>query len=156
MGCDVIAFSETSSKEAEALSLGARACYSTESLKSAKLGRGLDVLIVTAPSPPDWSVYIPLLAPKAKIFPLTIDPGSLTIPSMPLLLNGITIQGSVVSPRNVHERMLDFAARHSVKPIVQKFAMDRDGILNAFEVLKEGKMRYRGVLVVPDEHRLTE
>ena len=73
---------------------------------------------------------------------------------MPLLLNGITIQGSVVSPRNVQQRMLTFAARQGVKPHVQKFAMDREGIEEAFQVLKDGKMRYRGVLVVPEDKRL--
>ena len=154
MGCDVVAFSGTESKVLDALAFGASACYTTQSLKDAKIGRGLDLLLVTAPSPPDWSLYIPLLAPKAKVFPLTIGRGNLDMPSMPLLLNGITIQGSVIAPRNTTERMLAFAARHGIKPEIDKFVMDRKGIEKAFEELKEGKMRYRGVLVVPKEKRL--
>jgi len=156
MGCEVVAFSGSTLKEAEVLSIGASACYTSESLRSAAFGRGLNILIVTTPIMPDWSVYTPLLASKATIFPLTIGPGLLSFPSMPLLLNGITIQGSVVSPRNVHERMLEFAARHSIKPIVQTFAMSREGIQQAFATLKEGNMRYRGVLVVPEKERLAE
>ena len=155
MGCDVAAFSGSEGKDSGAHSFGARACYSAQSLKDAKPGPMLDLLLVTAPAQPDWSVYLPLLAPKAKIFPLTIGPGNVSLPAMPLLLNGITIQGSVVAPRNVSERMLAFAARRGVKPQVHKFAMDREGIEEAFRVLKEGKMRYRGVLVVPEEKRLT-
>lgn len=73
---------------------------------------------------------------------------------MPLLLNGITIQGSVLAPTNLHKSMLDFAAAKGVKPKVHKFVMDCDGIVEAFGVLQEGKMRYRGVLVVPEENRL--
>lgn len=73
---------------------------------------------------------------------------------MPLLLNGITIQGSVVAPRNVIQIMLTFAARHGIKPKVEIFSMDKNGIEDAFSVLKDGRMRYRGVLVVPEEKRL--
>lgn len=153
MGCDVLAFSSTESKESDALFFGASAYYTTQSSKDAKIGRLLDWLIVTASAPPDWSIYLPLLAPKAKIFPLTIGPGNLAMPSMPLLLNGITVQGSVLSPRNVHERMLDFAVRHGIKPVVHRFTMNREGVEQAFGVLKEGKMKYRGVLVVPEQER---
>ncbi|KAL8826885.1 MAG: hypothetical protein Q9191_003520 [Dirinaria sp. TL-2023a] len=156
MGCDVVAFSGSEDKDADAHSFGARACYySTQSLKDANPGPVLDLLLVTAPAQPDRSVFLPLLAPKAKIFPLTIGPGSVILPAMPLLLNGITIQGSVVASRNVSERMLAFAARRGVKPQVHKLVMDREGIEEAFALLKDGKMRYRGVLVVPEGKRLT-
>jgi D-arabinose 1-dehydrogenase-like Zn-dependent alcohol dehydrogenase len=73
---------------------------------------------------------------------------------MPLLMNGITVQGSVLAPKGVHERMLEFAAKNAVKPKVHKFTMDLEGVEEAFSVLKEGKMRYRGVLVVPEEKKL--
>lgn len=154
MGCDVVVFSNTESKESDARLFGASTFYTPSSAKGAQIGRPLDVVIVTAPSLPDWSLYLPFLAPKAKIFPLTIGPGNLTLPNMPLLLNGITVQGSVLAPTKVHERMLAFAASHDVKPKVHKFPMTRDGIVEAFSVLKEGKMRYRGVLIVPEEKRL--
>ena len=153
MGCDVVAFSQTEGKASDAKSFGARACFTADSLKSASIQPVLDVLVVTTPAQPDWSQYIPLLAPKAKIFPLTIGPEMVSLPGMPLLLNGITIQGSVVSPRNSHERMLTFAARHGVKPKIHGFVMDKEGITEAFRTLTEGKMMYRGVLVVPKEKR---
>ena len=154
MGCDVVAFSSTEGKERDAYSFGARTCYSAQSLKDTKHSPVLDLLLVATPVQPDWNVYLPLLAPKAKIFPLTIGPGNVNLPAMPLLLNGITIQGSVVAPRNVIERMLAFAARRGVKPQVHRFVMDREGIEEAFGVLKEGKMKFRGVLVVPEGKRL--
>ena len=154
MGCDVVAFSNTEGKERDAYKFGAQACYSAQSLKNTKHSPVLDLLLIATPTQPDWSIYLPLLAPKAKIFPLTIGPGNVNLPAMPLLLNGITIQGSVVAPRNVMERMLVFATRHGVKPEVHCFAMDRAGIEKAFEVLKEGRMKFRGVLVVPQGKRL--
>lgn len=66
---------------------------------------------------------------------------------MPLILKGLRIQGSIVAPRYVHNRMLEFAALHQIKPMVEKFPMDVDGITKAFKKLADGKMRYRGVLV---------
>ncbi|TGO57417.1 hypothetical protein BOTNAR_0201g00030 [Botryotinia narcissicola] len=138
MGNEVIAFPSTQSKESDALAFGVSAYYNDSNIKEANLGGALNVII----------------APKAKIFALTIGPGNLALPNMPLLLNGITIQGSALAPTNVHKRMLDFAAAKGVKPKVHKFVMDRDGIVEAFGVLEEGRIRYRGVLIVPEENKL--
>lgn len=44
--------------------------------------------------------------------------------------------------------LLAFAALHDVKPIIEKFPMTREGIEESLKRLEEGKMRYRGVLVV--------
>ena len=56
----------------------------------------------------------------------------------------------VIASRTVHQRMLDFAARHGVRPVVQTYPMTRNGIEEALEALREGKVRYRGVLVAQD------
>lgn len=42
--------------------------------------------------------------------------------------------------------MLDFAARQSIHSIVEKFPMTLEGVNEAMEKLRSGKMRYRGVL----------
>lgn len=64
-----------------------------------------------------------------------------------MLVNGLRIQGSVVAARYIHQRMLDFAALHGVKPIIEKFPMTEKGIAEGMEKLNSGSMRYRGVLV---------
>lgn len=87
------------------------------------------------------------MAPDSVIFPLTVSPGDFSIPYMPLILNGIRIQGSVVAPRNIHRKMLEFASLHNIKPINMEFPMTEEGITKAMSTLNEGKMRYRGVLV---------
>jgi len=153
-GCDVVSFSNTASKEADALSFGASAYYTLEATRNLQKPGSIDVLIITAPMMPDWSLYLPLLAPKAKIFPLTIGPENVSLPGMPLLMMGITVQGSVLAPKGVHERMLEFAAKNGVKPKVHRFNMDLKGVEEAFATLKEGRMRYRGVLVVPEDKKL--
>lgn len=42
--------------------------------------------------------------------------------------------------------MLDFAARHNIQPIIQKFPMTVAGVEEALDIVQAGKMRYRGVL----------
>ncbi|RKK91728.1 hypothetical protein BFJ68_g16113 [Fusarium oxysporum] len=152
MGCDVAVFSSTDSKKADAMKLGARAFYSTKDKKELDIGeKKLDILIVTSSSPPEWRLYTPLLSPGATIFPLTISFGDFSIPYPALVSMGLRVQGSMVAPRAVQKKMLEFAARNGVKPIVQAFPMTEKGITQAFEALGNGKMRYRGVLI-PDGH----
>jgi D-arabinose 1-dehydrogenase-like Zn-dependent alcohol dehydrogenase len=43
--------------------------------------------------------------------------------------------------------MLNFAARNHITPIVEKFPLTKSGVEDAMARLREGKMRYKGVLV---------
>lgn len=72
------------------------------------------------------------------------------MPYTPIIMQGLRIQGSLVADRLTHQRMLTFAAQHSIHPIVQTFPLNERGIQEAFEVLESGKMRYRGVLVAEE------
>lgn len=42
--------------------------------------------------------------------------------------------------------MLNFAARHGVKPVIEEFPMSVDGINAAYEKLENGTIRYRAVM----------
>lgn len=44
--------------------------------------------------------------------------------------------------------MLQFAAVHGVKPVVEEFTLDEAGMADALAKLKAGKVRYRAVLHV--------
>jgi D-arabinose 1-dehydrogenase-like Zn-dependent alcohol dehydrogenase len=43
--------------------------------------------------------------------------------------------------------MLRFAARHGIKPVLEKFPMTVEGINAAYEKLEKGTIRYRAVMV---------
>ena len=155
MGCDTVVFSGTDSKKDEALKLGASEFYAIKGAKELKLaGGGLDYLLVTTSELPHWDLFGAAFNPGAKVFPLTVSEGNFEFPEMPLILHGITVQGSAVAPRHIQRRMLDFAARHGIKPVINTFPMDKDGIETALKTLEDGKMRYRGVLVPGPESRL--
>jgi D-arabinose 1-dehydrogenase-like Zn-dependent alcohol dehydrogenase len=147
MGCDVIVFSGTESKKEEAMKLGATEFVAMKGKTSLDIGRKMNALLVTTSVQPDWDLLLPAMAPDSKIFPLTVSNDVLKIPYMPLLLNGISIQGSVVAARHIHRQMLKFAAQHQIKPILMEFPMSEEGIEKAMDTLSEGGMRYRGVLI---------
>lgn len=73
--------------------------------------------------------------------------GDFAIPQMGLIVGGHTIQGSIVASRPVHRSMINFAAHHNIKPITMEFPMTVDGITKAMDTLRDGGMKYRGVLV---------
>jgi D-arabinose 1-dehydrogenase-like Zn-dependent alcohol dehydrogenase len=64
-----------------------------------------------------------------------------------LLQAGLRIQGSIFPVRQVHRKMLEFAALHDVKSFIETFLMNVEGVESAFKKLAEGSMRYRAVLV---------
>jgi D-arabinose 1-dehydrogenase-like Zn-dependent alcohol dehydrogenase len=148
MGCEVVVFSSTSSKEEEAKELGASEFVVTKGVSKLDLSKKIDHLLVTTSSLPDWELFVPVLAPEAGIYPLSVDGGNIVFPNTPLIMHGLKIQGSLVAARQMHREMLDFAARHNIKPITQSFPLSKEGIEKAFAILQDGKMRYRAVLAV--------
>jgi len=147
MGMDVCVFSSTDSKKEEALSLGASEFIATKGLKLFDLSRPIDHLIVTTSFQPAWEQYLSIMAPNGVIYPLTVSTDDLKMPYGPILLNQLSIQGSLVAARQVHRDMLEFSAHHSIRPIIEQFPMTVEGITEAMQKLEEGKMRYRGVVV---------
>ncbi|KAL4890655.1 chaperonin 10-like protein [Aspergillus ambiguus] len=147
MGCQVVVFSGTESKREEALKLGATEFYATKGAKQLEIGKKLSHLIVTTSVQPDWSLYINILEPGATVSPLSVSDDEFTFPYMPMLADGLTIQGGIVSARQVHRDMLDFAAFHNIRPMKMVFPMTIDGVKDALKTLEDGKMRYRGILI---------
>ncbi|KAK2855597.1 hypothetical protein FQN49_005035 [Arthroderma sp. PD_2] len=114
--------------------------------------RSLDHLIVTTTENVDWSAFFELMAPRGSVHLLAAGlNGDLIFPSSTLIDSGLRVFGSLGAPRSVMLRMLDFAARHRVKPIVQKFPLTAEGINTAMRKLDEGNVRYRGVLETPKD-----
>jgi D-arabinose 1-dehydrogenase-like Zn-dependent alcohol dehydrogenase len=147
MGCEVVVFSSTDSKKEEAMRLGATEFVATKGAKELAVSRPIDQLLVTTSVQPDWKQFLPIMAPGATIFPLTVSQDEFSIPYMPILTGELKIQGSLVAARQVHRDMLAFAAHHQIKPIIEQFPMTEEGITEGMEKLGAGKMRYRGVIV---------
>jgi D-arabinose 1-dehydrogenase-like Zn-dependent alcohol dehydrogenase len=147
MGCRVVVLSGSDRKREEAFKLGAHEFVATRDAKELSISAQINRLLVTAAVPPDWSLLVPILAPRAAIYPLTVNMGKISIPCMALISRGIHILGSQVPGRAIHKQMLEFAALHHVEPITETFAMTEEKITEAMDKLDRGEMYYRAVLI---------
>lgn len=64
-----------------------------------------------------------------------------------MFFDGYNLHSSLVASRAGHKDMLSFAELHGIRPVVETFPLSEEGIASAFDKLKSGAMRYRGVLV---------
>ncbi|RDW84201.1 NAD(P)-dependent alcohol dehydrogenase [Aspergillus mulundensis] len=147
MGCRVVVLSSSDRKKDEALRLGAHEFIATKDASKLDISTPLNRLLVTAAVPPSWDILVPILAPRAHIYPITVSPGTFSIPYMTLIQTGVKIIGANVPPRALHRRMLEFAALHGIAPLVEEFPMSEEGILEAMGRLERGEVRYRAVLI---------
>lgn len=106
----------------------------------------IDVLLVTSNELPNWEKILPLLNRMARIVLMSIQTEPLSIPYMPFVLPGHRIIASTEASRRNHIDMLEFAARNKIKPWVEVFPMNEQGLQQAFDKIESGHMRYRGVL----------
>jgi D-arabinose 1-dehydrogenase-like Zn-dependent alcohol dehydrogenase len=152
MGCEVTAFSTTEAKREEAMTLGAHHFVATKRATELKVPRKIDHLLIETNAHPDLSLFLPILSPRAAIYPQQIPTGfpDWNIPFFPLLLQGVSIIFATTGPRHEISRMLEFAALHGVKPVLERFPLTKEGIDTSIKRLEDGQMRYRGVLVAED------
>ncbi|OPB46031.1 alcohol dehydrogenase [Trichoderma guizhouense] len=149
MGHEVVVLSTSESKRQEALDYGATEFYVYDSEKPAPPGfRPLNHLLLCGNTgSKNFNNLIELLAVHGTIYPLTVSAENTPIDLGELTGLGASIKGSLTASRRTICELLRFASRHGIKPTVMTFPMTEDGVKEAIDTLKNGKMRYRGVLV---------
>ncbi|KAH8175447.1 zinc-binding dehydrogenase domain-containing protein [Sarocladium implicatum] len=150
LGLEVVVFSSTESKKEQAMAFGAKEFYATKNPDELAKIKKLDILLITTNNNPDLRLYIPLLEKGSRLYPLTISTEDLGVSPLDIISNAVTIVGTTTASVGGTRDMLAFAAEHDVKPLIEKFPMTQSGVTEAMQKLRNGKMRYRGVLVVPD------
>ncbi|KAH8809190.1 NADP-dependent alcohol dehydrogenase [Xylogone sp. PMI_703] len=147
MGLEVVVFSHTESKKQDALAFGASEFHATDGVDKLEGVAELDVLLITTNAVPDLSIYLPILAHRAQVFPLTVSFETLPLSPMTLVLGRLRVIGSNAASTTSIRAMLEFAAKHGIRPQIEKFPLSQPGITTAMQKLRDGKMRYRGVVV---------
>ena len=144
-GAEVTAFSTSKSKESEARALGAHHFVNTrETSAMKKLAGSFDFLLSTVNADQDWGGYINALRPKGAFCLVGVPPSPLALQAFPLVGGQKSLSGSPTgSPEDIAE-MLDVAARHGVKAVTERFAMDKAN--EAVAKVKKNQVRYRAVL----------
>jgi alcohol/geraniol dehydrogenase (NADP+) len=144
-GCEVTAFSTSPDKEAEARELGANHFINSRDPNALKsVENSFDLILSTVNADLDWNIYIACLRPKGKLHFVGVVPNPLSTQIFPLIAGQKSISGSPLGSPATTVKMLDFAARHKIEPIIEIFEFDQ--VNEAIERLHSGKARYRLVL----------
>ncbi|OZA13145.1 MAG: alcohol dehydrogenase [Hydrogenophilales bacterium 17-62-8] len=144
-GCEVTAFTSSEDKHQEALELGAHHTLNSRDPKAIEAAAGrFDLLISTVNVKLDWNQYLGTLKPRGRLHFVgaTLEPLDINVFS--LIMAQRTVSGSPVGSPATIARMLEFARRHGIKPVIEKFSFDR--INEAIDRLRSGKAHYRIVL----------
>jgi uncharacterized zinc-type alcohol dehydrogenase-like protein len=144
-GCDVTAFTSSASKADEAKRLGAHRIVDTHSAEAlAKIASSFNFILSTVDANLDWNAYLSALGPKGHLHIVGVTPDPIPAPSFALVAAQRSIGGSPSGAPRTVDRMLDFCARHGVKPVTEEFPMSKAN--EALAHLEAGKARYRIVL----------
>lgn len=144
-GCNVTAFTTSTSKADEARKMGAHSVLNTRSAEELKKAAGSFNFILSTVAAPDLDVnsYIAALAPKGRFHIVGIVP-ELKISLFPLLAAQRSVSSSPSGAPATVATMLDFCARHNIAPVTEEFPMSKAN--DALAHLEAGKARYRIVL----------
>lgn len=144
-GCEVTVFTSHESKSEEARKLGAHQVIDSRNPEEIEKAAGkFDMIMSTVNVTLDWNAYIMALKPKGRLHFLGVPLDSLNLGVFPLIMGQRSISGSPVgSPANI-AKMLEFAVRHNIKPVVEHYRFDQ--VNEAMEKLRHGDVRYRIVL----------
>jgi uncharacterized zinc-type alcohol dehydrogenase-like protein len=144
-GCEVTAFTSNPAKADEARGFGAHHVVASRDAGALQAIAGsLDLLLVTVNATMNWNALLGTLAKKGRMHVVGVVPEPIPVPAIVLISGQCDISGSPTgSPVDI-ARMLAFAARHDIRPQVERFPMAK--VNEALQHLAAGKARYRIVL----------
>ncbi|MDM4014044.1 NADPH-dependent aldehyde reductase Ahr [Roseiconus lacunae] len=143
-GCEVTAFSTSPDKEEEARKMGAHHFLNSrdENALQSVAGR-FDMVLDTVNASLDFDAYINTLRPGGKLHLVgAVDKIEATV--FPMIAGEKSLGGSPTGSIVRAKEMLEFCARHEIKPMIETFPMS--DVNEALRHLAEGKARYRVVL----------
>jgi len=144
-GCEVVAFTSSESKMAEAKSLGAHRCVNSRDADAIAAENGsLDFIIVTANAALPWEAYYTALGPRGRLHVVGAVLEPIPTGAFSLIMGQKSLSGSPVGSIAATGSMLEFCGRHGIEPDCEFFPMSR--VNDAMEHLKSGRARYRIVL----------
>ena len=144
-GCDVTAFTSSENKREEALGLGAHHTLNSRDEKEIEAAAGrFDLIISTVNVKLDWNLYLGTLKPRGRLHFVGATLAPLDIGVFSLIMAQRSVSGSPVGSPATIAKMLEFAALHNIKPVVEKFHFE--DINAAVARLKSGQTHYRIVL----------
>ena len=105
----------------------------------------LDQLLVTiSGGTVDFAAFLPLLKPYGNLHFLGVPADPITTAIQPLLFSRLSISASLVGGEADTQCMLEFSAKHGVKPMIEEFTHSTAN--EAIQKVRDGTIRFRAVL----------
>lgn len=145
-GATVVALSRGTGKTEFAKECGASYLVDTTSEEAMKEAAGtLDQLIVTiAGGTFDADKYVPLLKPYGNLHFCGVPDAPVSFNIIPIMFGRLTISANPVGGEADTKLMLEFAAKHGIKPIIEEFTHSKAN--EAIQKVRDGTIRFRAVL----------
>ncbi len=144
-GCEVTAFTSSVAKREETLQFGAHHTLNSRDEKEIAQAVGrFDYIISTVNVKLDWNLYLSTLKPRGRLHFVGAALEPLDIGVFSLIMGQRSLSGSPVGSPATIAKMLEFAGRHKIRPVIEKFSFD--SINEAVSRVREGKAHYRVVL----------
>lgn len=144
MGAEVIVFTTTKEKVAEAEKLGARAFVESDSDALADLEATFDFILSTIPEKHKVDTFTPLLkrdGTYVAVGALAQMPG---YDNQAMIMGRKKLAGSLIGSIAETQEILDFCAEHGIAPDVQVIPIQE--INEAYKKIKNGDVRFRYVI----------
>lgn len=151
MGLHVAALDVTEDKLALARASGADVAVNAKSPDAAasivkETGGGAHGVLVTAVSPAAFGQALKLVRRKGTVVLVGLPPGEFATPILDVVMNRVTIRGSIVGGRQDLAEAIAFAAEGKVRARIHRSKLDH--INQVFGDLKAGKVDGRMVLML--------
>lgn len=146
MGAEVTAFSTSANKEAEAKAFGAHHFCNWNDPEAIEQILGTqDLILTTVSSPINWHQAFDLLASNGILCLLGAPISDLNLPITAFIFGQKAVVGSAVGGRYLMTEMLEFAALHQIKPMIETMPITQ--VNEAMDQVLANKARYRIVLL---------
>jgi len=145
MGAEVTALSQTLSKKEEALGFGADHYYATKDPDTfTKLAGQFDLILNTVSANLDVDAYLSLLRVDGTLVNVGAPAEQDKYSAFSVIMGRRSIAGSNVGGIQETQEMLDYAAKHGIKPMIELISADQ--VDEAYERVLRSDVRYRFVI----------
>ncbi|KAF9972955.1 hypothetical protein BGZ73_003848 [Actinomortierella ambigua] len=143
---EVFAISTSDSKRDEAKKLGAtKFVNSRKKDETETLASKIDILLITSFGPDtDYNQLLSWVNDNGHAVMLAVPEEPMKVNAISLVFRNISLTGSLIGGRHLTQEMLESAARHNVRPMIETMAMSDANA--AVKYMLEGKPRYRIVM----------
>ncbi|CAK9440096.1 uncharacterized protein LODBEIA_P41960 [Lodderomyces beijingensis] len=151
MGANVVAFSRSSSKKQQALELGAHEFIATGEDKdwAEKYDDYFDLILNCASGVDGLNLeeYLSVLKVDKKFVSVGLPPveEKFEVSPFTFLKQGASFGSSLLGSKAEVQQMLDIAAKHNVKPMIEEIPISEENCAKALDRCEAGDVRYRFV-----------